>query len=113
MTQVVLVRQIASQPWCLLLWRISNESKARPRQCNCSARLERLGASTRLAIEMSRLMMVPRGSLPAKQESVEEEIYRRSGPIQRRTGKQHRGVRAEAITVRPSKGKQEIDHKKG
>ena len=38
MTQVVLVRQIASQPWCLLLWRISNESKARPRQCNCSAR---------------------------------------------------------------------------
>ena len=38
MTQTMLVLQIASQPWCVLLGRISNESKARPRQCNCSAR---------------------------------------------------------------------------
>ena len=79
MTQVVLVRQIASQPWCLLLWRISNESKARPRQCNCSARLERLGASTRLDIETSRQVPRRAGSLPAKQESVEGGVSRRSG----------------------------------
>jgi len=48
MTQMVLVLQIASQSWCLLLGRISNESKALPGQCNCSARLARLGATTRL-----------------------------------------------------------------
>ena len=52
MTQVVLVRQIASQPWCLLLWRISNESKARPRRATARRAPERSRARTPLAIEM-------------------------------------------------------------
>ena len=86
MTQVVLVRQIASQPWCLLLWRNSNESKARPRQCNCSARP---GAVAREDTTCYRDAPCATrcGSLPTKQGSVER---RRGDLSQIRQGRRRR-----------------------
>ena len=107
MTQMVLVLQIASQSWCLLLGRISNESKARPRQCNCSARPGAVAREDATCYRDAPSRGADRcGGLPAKQGSVEEEISRRSDRAA------PKGKKTPRCPPRPE-GKQEIDHKKG